>query len=412
MRIQKAIAIPALGGYYNEDLKAIRSGAKPDGMFFSDPPQSPGFRSIRQPSEASSILLILDDQQVAFGDALSVDYAAAGGRSGPFSAEQQVPLLNEICQTLVGRSIGGFVAMCEELEESVARNGLHQPGALFGFSQAILPAVALKRKVTCAEVVADELGTTIADEPIPLGIQSGEYRRDAVDKAIAKGVEVLPHGLINNVETTVGTAGVKLKEYVLWIADRIRNYGSEGYAPRIHLDLYGQLGAAFDHDLERMSEFLGDLEHAARPYQLCIETPVLMESLESQLSLLTSLRAALEDRGSTVQLIVDEWANDLHDIRRFLNAGAAHMIHIKTPDLGSLHRSAQAVIECRNAGVAPVLGGSCAETDQSARLVAHVALATSPEWVLARPGMGVDEGVQLLHNEMARTLALIKARTR
>ena len=157
---------------------------------------------------------------------------------------------------------------------------------------------------------------------------------------------------------------------------------------------------------------MSDLEHTARPYQLCIETPVLMESLESQLALLTTLRAALEKCGSTVQLIVDEWANDLHDIRRFLNAAAAHMIHIKTPDLGSLHRSAQAVLECRAAGVAPVLGGSCAETDQSARLVAHIALATSPEWVLARPGMGVDEGVQILHNEMARTLALIKARTR
>ena len=411
MRIQKAIAIPALGGYYNEDLKAIRCGAKSDGLFYTDPPQTPEFRTIRQPSEASSILLILDDDQVAFGDALSVDYAAAGGRSGIFSAQRQVPLLNEICQTLVGRRIGGFVAMCEELEESVAREGLHQPGAMFGFSQAILQAVAIKRKITAAEVVADELGTTISDEPIQLGIQSGESRRDAVDKAIAKGVGALPHGLIND-PSTVGAEGAKLREYVLWIADRVRKYGVAGYAPRIHLDLYGQLGAAFDHDLERMSSFLVELERAARPYQLCIETPVLMDGLESQLSLLASLRAALENRGSTVQLIADEWANDLHDIRRFVNAKAAHMIHIKTPDVGSLHRSAQAVIECRAGGVVPILGGSCAETDQSARLVAHVALATSPEWVLARPGMGVDEGVQLMHNEMARTLALIEARSR
>jgi methylaspartate ammonia-lyase len=412
LRIQKAIAIPAWGGYYNEDLNAIRSGARPDGLFFSDPPKSPGFRSIRQPSEASSILLILDDQRVAFGDALSVDYATEGGRSGLFSAAQQVPLLNEICRSLAGKSIGGFVAMCEELEDSVSRQGLHLPAAMFGLSQAILQAVAMERKVTCAEVVANEIGTVIGDELIPLGIQCGEYRHDAVDKAIAKRVEVLPHGLVNDLETTVGAEGVKLKQYVSWIVERIRTYGTAGYAPRIHLDLYGQLGAAFDHDLERMSIFLCDLEHRAAPYQLCIETPVLMDSRESQLSLMMSLRAALEERGSAVQLIVDEWANDLDDIRSFVSAGAAHMIHIKTPDLGSLHRSAQAVVECRAGGVAPVLGGSCAETDQSARLVAHVALATSPEWVLARPGMGVDEGVQLMHNEMARTLAIIKARAR
>ena len=53
-------------------------------------------------------------------------------------------------------------------------------------------------------------------------------------------------------------------------------------------------------------------------------------------------------------------------------------------------------------------GGTCVDTDQSARIMAHVALATRPEWILARPGMGIDEGLQIVHNEMARTLALIQ----
>ena len=60
-------------------------------------------------------------------------------------------------------------------------------------------------------------------------------------------------------------------------------------------------------------------------------------------------------------------------------------------------------------GVRPILGGSCAETDQSARIMAHVALATRPAWVLARPRMGVDEGLQIIYNEMARTLAIIES---
>ena len=33
-----------------------------------------------------------------------------------------------------------------------------------------------------------------------------------------------------------------------------------------------------------------------------------------------------------------------------------------------------------------------------------------PAWVMARPGMGIDEGLQIVHNEMARTLAVIQAR--
>ncbi len=409
MRIRKAIAVPTLGGYYNEDLAAIRNGVEADGLFYLDPPQSPGFRSIRQPSEACSILFVLDDQRVVFGDALCVDYAAAGGRDGIFIAAEQVPLIETICAELDDRPIGGFVEMCEELEDTVDKRGLHQAAAMFGFSQAILHAVAASRGVTCAEVIADEFDTNLSRQPIPLGIQSGEHRREAVDKAIMRNVGVLPHGLINNLET-MGNNGRILLDYVNWIVERLDQHGAPGYQPLIHLDLYGQLGATFDHDLVAMTKFLCELEQCAKPFQLCIETPLLMENAEQQRDRLRSLHDALQQMESTVRLIVDEWANNLDEIRSYLVEPVVPIVHVKAPDLGSLHRAVQAVLECRAASVSPILGGSCAETDQSARTVAHVALATAPEWVLARPGMGVDEGVQIMHNEMARTIALIEAR--
>jgi len=40
----------------------------------------------------------------------------------------------------------------------------------------------------------------------------------------------------------------------------------------------------------------------------------------------------------------------------------------------------------------------------------HVALATQPDIIMAKPGMGVDEAIALVQNEMARTLAWIRAR--
>ena len=42
--------------------------------------------------------------------------------------------------------------------------------------------------------------------------------------------------------------------------------------------------------------------------------------------------------------------------------------------------------------------------------VRHVAIATQPEQMLAKPGMGVDEGLMVVYNEMQRTLALLQDR--
>jgi methylaspartate ammonia-lyase len=108
-----------------------------------------------------------------------------------------------------------------------------------------------------------------------------------------------------------------------------------------------------------------------------------------------------------VQLVADEWANSLDDIQAFVKAQAADMIQIKMPDLGSVHNSVEAVLACKAHQVGAFLGGSCAETGRSARVAVHVALATRPDIIMAKPGMGVDEAVSLVHNEMARVLAVI-----
>ena len=69
-----------------------------------------------------------------------------------------------------------------------------------------------------------------------------------------------------------------------------------------------------------------------------------------------------------------------------------------------------AVLECQKAGTSAYLGGSCAETDSSARAAVHVAIATRPAMLLAKPGMGVDEALTIVGNEMNRTVAELQAR--
>lgn len=82
-------------------------------------------------------------------------------------------------------------------------------------------------------------------------------------------------------------------------------------------------------------------------------------------------------------------------------------MQVKLPDLGGLHDAIDAVLHCRARGMGCCLGGSANETDVSARVTAQVALATQPDFLLSKPGIGVDEGVMILTNEMLRTLALV-----
>jgi methylaspartate ammonia-lyase len=137
-----------------------------------------------------------------------------------------------------------------------------------------------------------------------------------------------------------------------------------------------------------------------------------MDTREAQIDAMQTLREYVRLRKMQVGLVADEWANTLDDIQAFVAAQAVDMIQIKMPDLGSVHNSIEAVLACKAEGIGAFLGGSCAETDLSARVAAHIALATQPDMIMAKPGMGVDEGVTLVRNEMARTLAWIKVRNK
>jgi methylaspartate ammonia-lyase len=280
----------------------------------------------------------------------------------------------------------------------------------YGVSQALLKAVALARGTAMAEVIADEWDLPLPDAPVPIHAQSGGERYHNVDKMIVRRVASLPHALVDNIPEQLGRDGTELTRYARWLKGRIQELGGEDYQPTIHLDVHGALGQISENNLGRVLGQLYALEQAVQPYALRVECPVIMESREAQIEAMKTLRDYVRFRKMNVQLVVDEWANTLDDIRAFVEAQAADMIQIKMPDLGSVHNSVEAVLVCQSGGAGAFLGGSCAETDLSARVAVHVALATRPDLIMAKPGMGVDEGIMLVQNEMARTLARIRAR--
>jgi methylaspartate ammonia-lyase len=262
------------------------------------------------------------------------------------------------------------------------------------------------------EVIAQEYGTTLSCELIPIFTQSGDSRYDNADKMIIKGAQVLPHGLVNHVGTKLGESGELLEQYIKWLRDRIIELRTdENYSPALHLDVYGTIGMIFGSDYPAMVDYLERLEKAAHPFLLRIEGPMDVDDRELQMQALSKLTKLLDERGIKVEIVADEWCNTLEDIKYFADNKAGHMVQIKTPDLGGIGNIVEAVLYCKERGIGAYQGGTCNETDRSSQVCVHIAMATKPDQILAKPGMGVDEGYMIVYNEMQRIIAIAEAKT-
>jgi methylaspartate ammonia-lyase len=411
MRVRRVLPVPVRGGFFADDQAAIRQGRARNGFTYAGAPVTPGFRSVRQPAEALSVLVELTDGQVAHGDAVAVQYAAVGGRDPVFDAVEAARVISDVvAPLLVGRQLVSFrdtVAAVDDLR----RDGAPLHTALrYGVSQAVLDAVARTHAVTMAEVLRDEYDTGADLRPVRLFAQCGDERYDNVDKMILRGVGALPHGLVND-PAKVGPDGENLAAYVSWVRDRVLALRVDPeYVPVLHLDTYGTPGLVFDGDVERVAEYLVRLAGLASPLPLRVEHPVDFGSRAGQVEGMAALRAAVARRGGGVALAVDEWCNTVEDVAAFVEAGAADVVHVKTPDLGGIQHAVEALLLVRAAGLLAYCGGSATETDRSAQVTAHLAMACGADQVLAKPGMGVDEGVMIVGNEMARVAALAATR--
>ncbi len=413
MKIADVVCSAGRTGFYFDDQRAIKKGAAHDGMFYSGETVTEGFTSVRQAGESISVMIILEDGQIAYGDCAAVQYSGAGGRDPLFLAKDFIPLIDKyIKPELVGKEADNFRSLCKMMEAITVDGKRLHTAIRYGVSQAILDAVAKATNRLMCEVVADEYGCTVSEKPIPIFTQSGDDRYLNADKMIIKGAPVLPHALINNVHDKLGDHGEKLLEYVEWLRNRILTKRlDESYNPVFHLDLYGTIGAAFgDFNFSAMADYIAKVEEAAKPFHVRIEGPMDCDSdRETQIKALSGLTAELDRRGINVELVADEWCNTLEDIKLFADNKAGHMIQIKTPDLGGINNTIEAVLYCKEKGVGAYQGGTCNETDRSAQVCVHCAMATQPVQILAKPGMGVDEGFMIAYNEMNRIIAVRKA---
>lgn len=409
MKIIDVILTKSYTGFYFDDQRAIKKDAIRDGFMYLGETVTDGFTQVRVPGEAVSVQLILDSGDVGMGDCAAVQYSGAGGRDPLFLADDFIPYIQKhIVPKLLGQEVHRFKELAEKIDHMIVDGKKLHTAIRYGITQAILNATAHATKRSMAEVIRDEYNPELhVLHRIPIFAQSGDDRYINVDKMILKEVDSLPHALINNVKEKLGYQGEILKEYVIWMRNRILSKRTKNdYYPVFHIDVYGTLGIAFHHDINKIVDYLVELAEVAKPFKLRIEGPIDTQDRQGTMDALREITARIDALGTPLEIVADEWCNTLEDIKEFADQKAGHMLQIKTPDLGGINNIAEAILYCKKKGIGAYSGGTCNETNLSAEATTSVAIACEADLCLAKPAMDVDSGYMIVNNMMERVIAL------
>lgn len=405
IRCQKITGIKAVkgqGSYYCEDVAALQKKSIPEDERWRTSSETPGYRFIREVAEVVSVGIQTEDGVWSWGDCVGVSYSGKSGRENNFKAQDGLEQIERILSPfLENKKLTTF----REVMNDINFLNLH-PAVKYGISQALLQSVAHSQREVMWKTIQREWGLREPVQAVPLQGSSGNNRKVNADKMIVNRLHGLPHGQIDDIPNQLGIQGEALLDYAHWLKSRIQELGGNDYHPVVHLDVHGAIGKIFESAHERVAQYIEALEKAVAPFRLRIESVMLGRSRRETIDQLIQLKNALIRRNLKTELVADEWANTYEDILEFANMKATDMVHIKMPDLGGIDQSIEAVLNLKKAGILSLLGGSCVETDLSAKVSVHVALATQPTALLAKPGMGIDEALQIMRNEMNRALLL------
>ena len=72
MKIVDVICSEGCTGFYFDDQRAIKDGAESDGATYIGEPITEGFTRVRQAGESISVMIILEDNQIAHQVAVTV----------------------------------------------------------------------------------------------------------------------------------------------------------------------------------------------------------------------------------------------------------------------------------------------------------------------------------------------------
>jgi methylaspartate ammonia-lyase len=147
VEIVDIILSKGLTGYYLDDKHAIQKGATLDGNFYFGETVTAGFKTIRQPGDSVSFMMVLDDGQISCGDCATGQYSGIGGRDAPFFAGELIKFIEKnIKPKLIGMNIENFRSASKEIENMRIDGKRLHSGMRYGITQSILDAVAKKNR--------------------------------------------------------------------------------------------------------------------------------------------------------------------------------------------------------------------------------------------------------------------------
>lgn len=327
---------------------------------------------------------------------------------------------------LVGQSLSDPLALIATIEDLLDDPDRPLPSAIgYGTTLALMAAEARLQGRTMAETIAATYHLGLSEEPLPIAAEVHDYAATApiIDEMIADQPAALGYRFTGGqLREAMGQRGEILQRFLRELQQRVVAFsgaanssavlGGEAYQPALYFALRGGIGeiAAASTGSSAVKSgpvlgFLAGLEHAAQPFPLLIEDPVVLDTLETQVALLAQLRSFMQIRKMNVKLVGRAYATSLESIAFLVNAKAADYLWLDGAQLGSLSRLMAAVAICRHAGVGVILGGRVGESAAAAQAACHVALACRPDFLLAHPGQGTGVGFALVNQELARARA-------
>jgi len=113
------------------------------------------------------------------------------------------------------------------------------------------------------------------------------------------------------------------------------------------------------------------------------------------IELMRELICKKNDRGLDLVICVGEWCNTADDVKKFTDSGGAEMIQVKFPVLGGLHQTIEALRYCDKGESRLTSVVAAARRRGRPQISPHVALATQPFQILAKPVMELMKVIRL-----------------
>ncbi len=281
-------------------------------------------------------------------------------------------------------------------EDVIVERIIH-PAIRYGVSQALLAAVSIARNVTMAEVLAKEYKLRLSKTTIPIHVELNETNAIHIASLLpAASLGYTTPG--DDIEAELGANGEILQRAIRNLQKRLTVAAGDNF-PTIHVNARGGLGKLYDNVGKILGAIFG-LTKASSPCSMRIEDPVHREDRQTHIEAMFEVKDYLRMRRMATPLVAGAWINSPDDVLAFAEAGAAGMIRLNMPRLGSLHRSIEAALICKKRDIAILLDAGPAESAYAAQVACHTALTL-------QPALLSGASLPLLHNEMARTLAWV-----